>query len=149
MSVNDQQPIGSGGFDVQVLVDRKAYAPGEMVRITVSATNHSDRWIEQHVMGWRRFELSVRDQWHRAVATDEETRPADTPMVDRWMPGQMTIWPVYWHQHQGPVVATWSSHPVGPLVEPGRYRVRVRWLAREPDRLASVIEADSAWFDIV
>jgi quercetin dioxygenase-like cupin family protein len=39
------------GFDVQVLVDRAVYAPGETVRITVTATNHGARPVEHHHPG--------------------------------------------------------------------------------------------------
>lgn len=136
------------GFDVQVLVDQVVYAPSQIVRITVSASNHTDRWIEQCADGWRRFELSIRDELHRVVAADEVRREAATPIVDRWLPGQVAIWPIYWRQVTGPIVPAWTSTPSGPPVEPGRYRARVRWLAREPDSLPVVIETDSPWFEI-
>lgn len=142
-------PARQVGFDVQVLVDQVVYAPSQIVRITVSATNHTDRWIEQHAHGWRRFELSIRDELHRVIAADDVHRDADTPIIDRWLPGQVAIWPIYWRQVTGPIVPAWSTTPTGPTVPAGRYRARVRWLAREVGALPAIIEADSPWFDIV
>jgi len=129
------------GFDVQVMTDRAVYAPGETVRITVTAANQGDRFVEHHYPGWQRFVTSVRDEHHRVVADDELDRRADAPAIDRWLPGQIAIWPLYWNQLRGQLVAAWSEAPPGPQADPGRYRVRATWLGREPgsrERLADV-----------
>lgn len=136
------------GFEVGVLVDRSVYAAGETVRITVTATNHGERWAEQHYPGWQRYHLTVRDDHHRVVADDEVGRPAETPAVDRWLPGQMIIFPTYWHQTEGPVVPAWAGEPPGPRCAPGRYRIRVTWLGREPGVRAQLPDAWSPWFDL-
>jgi hypothetical protein len=137
-------PSAFDGFDVQVMVDRAVYAPGETVRITVTAANQGARFVEHRYPGWQRFSTTVRDDHHRVVAEDEVLRAADGPAVDRWLPGQMVIWPMYWNQHRGPLVPAWTQEPPGPPAEPGRYRIRVTWLGREPgarDRLADVWSA--------
>jgi hypothetical protein len=136
------------GFDVQVLVDRPIYASGETVRITVTATNHGPRPVEHHYPGWQRYHLSIRDEWHRVVADDEVHRAADTPAVDRWLPGQMVIQPTYWGQTAGPVVPAWTDEPPGARVAPGRYRVRVTWLGRVPGERAQLPDAWSRWFEL-
>lgn len=129
------------GFDVQVMTDRGVYAPGETVRITVTAANQGDRFVEHQYPGWQRFVTSVRDDHHRVVADDELDRRADAPAVDRWLPGQIAIWPLYWNQLRGELVPAWGDAPPGPPVAPGRYRIRVTWLGRESgsrERLADV-----------
>lgn len=150
MSLGEVDPaaVPFEGFDLQVLVDRPVYAPGETVRITVTATNHSSRFVEHRYPGWQRFELSVRDASHHVVADDIVERSAETPGVDRWLPGQMAIWPVYWAQARGPIVPARVGQPAGPVVEPGRYRVRVRWLGQEPGWRERPAEVDSAWFEL-
>lgn len=137
------------GFELQVLVDRIVYAPGDTVRVTVSATNHAERFVEHRYPGWQRYELTVRDRSHRVVADDLVERRADTDAVDRWLPGQMALFPVYWVQTRGPVVPAWAAPaPPGPRVEPGRYRVRVTWLGREPGSRDQLPDAWSPWFEI-
>lgn len=150
----DEQPFRLdldpfAGFEVAVVVDRAVYSAGDTVRVTVSATNHGDRFVEHHYPGWQRFELSVRDAYHRAVATDRVDRSAETPGVDRWLPGQMVLYPVYWGQHEGPVVPAWTHEPPGPRVASGRYRIRVTWLGRVPGFRAEPPEVWSAWFELV
>jgi hypothetical protein len=136
------------GFELQVLVDRAAYAPGETVRLTVSATNHGPRPVEHHYPGWQRYHLSVRDELHRVVADDEVTRTAQGPAVDRWLPGQMMILPTYWTQTGGPLVPAWTIEPPGPPVPAGRYRARVTWLGRVPGRRGVLPDAWSRWFQL-
>jgi hypothetical protein len=137
------------GFDLGVVVDRPVYAAGDTVRITVSATNHADRYVEHRYPGWQRYHLGIRDEFHRTVADTEVTRTAEQEALDRWLPGQMVIFPTWWAQQEGPVVPAWSSDRVGPRVAPGRYRVRVRWLGREPGSRAEAPEAVSPWFELV
>ncbi len=136
------------GFDLQVMVDRSVYAPGETVRITVTAANQGDRFVEHRFPGWQRFTTSVRDEYHRVVADDELDRAASAPMVDRWLPGQLTIWPLYWNQHEGALIPAWADQPPGPRVAPGRYRIRVTWLGRETGRRDELADAWSAPFDL-
>jgi hypothetical protein len=136
------------GFDLQVLVDRGVYAPGETVRITVTAANQGDRFIEHRYPGWQRYVLSVRDERHRIVADDELDRPAEQPAVDRWLPGQIAIWPTYWNQNAGPMVPGRGGDPGGPRVAPGRYRVWVVWLGREPGARDRLPESTSSWFEL-
>ncbi len=146
MTPDDPEPLhlpdpAFEAFDVQVMTDRAVYAPGETVRITVTAANQGDRFVEHHYPGWQRFVTSVRDDHHRVVADDELDRHADAPAVDRWLPGQIAIWPLYWNQLRGHLVPAWSDAAPGPSADPGRYRVRVTWLGREPgsrERLADV-----------
>ncbi|HSK24415.1 MAG TPA: hypothetical protein VK906_14615 [Egicoccus sp.] len=142
----DLEPFA--GFEVAVLVERAAYAPGETVRITVTATNGGDRFVEHHYPGWQRFVLSVRDEYHRVVAEDTVARRAEHAAVDRWLPGQMLIFPTWWNQTAGPLVPGWTGRPPGPRVEPGRYRVRASWLGREPGVVAELPDAWSAWFTL-
>ena len=137
------------GFDLQVLVDRSVYAAGETVRISVTATNHADRFVEHEYPGWQRFVLTVRDEHGRPVADDELQRPAPTPARDRWVPGQMAIWPTWWHQTAGAIVAARAVAPPAPRVEPGRYRVRATWLGREAGSRVMLPDAFSPWFEIV
>ncbi len=137
------------GFEVAVIVDRAVYAPGDTVRITVTATNDGARWTEHHYPAWQRYQLSIRDSHHRVVADDDIARPTEAPAVDRWLPGQMMILPTYWHQTEGPVVPAWADEPPGPRCAPGRYRVRVTWLGREPGSRATVPDAWSRWFELV
>jgi hypothetical protein len=142
----DQEPFA--GFDLQVLVDRVVYAPGDTVRITVSATNGGDRFVEHHYPDWQRYELTVRDHAHRVVADDLVERRAGTPAVDRWLPGQMVLWPVYWAQTRGPVVPARVGEPPGRPAGPGRYRVRITWLGREPGSRERLPDAWSPWFEL-
>lgn len=136
------------GFDLQVLTDRTVYAHGETVRITVTATNHGERFVEHHYPGWQRYVLTVRDERHRVVADDEVDRRATSDAIDRWLPGQMVIWPTYWNQTSGPLVPGRADEVPGPAVAPGRYRVRVTWLGREPSVRARPAEVDSSWFEL-
>lgn len=136
------------GFDVQVLTDRIIYAPGETVRITVTAANQGERWVEHHYPGWQRYELTIRDERHRVVADDVITRKTDRPAIDRWLPGQIAIWPTYWNQHAGPIIPARGGDPAGPRVPPGRYRAWVAWLGREPGIRARPAEAVSPWFEL-
>lgn len=139
------------GFEVTAIVDRPVYASGEMVRITVSATNHGERYREHVHPGWQRFEVSVRDEHHREVAhAVPDAAPAtQADAVDRWLPGQMLITPLYWAQNEGPVVPGWSLDAPGPRVPPGRYRVRVTWLGHDPKARGEIPDAWSGWFEIV
>lgn len=137
------------GFEVAVLVDRQVYSAADPVRITVTAANRGSGFREHRYPGWQRYELSVRDEYHRVVADDRLDRPASGPALDRFAPGQMLIQPTYWAQTAGPVVPGWSDQPPGPRVAPGRYRVRVTWLGREPGRRGELPDAWSAWFELV
>lgn len=147
----DQEPFA--GFEVQAIVDRPVYGPSDVVRITVSATNHADRFVEQRYPGWQRFVLSVRDERHHVVASDEVRRPVGARsgegFADRWLPGQMLLLPTYWNQTAGPLRPAWSADAVGPRVPAGRYRARATWLGREPGTVAEPPDAWSAWFEIV
>lgn len=142
------------GFELAVMVDRTAYAPGDVVRATVTATNAGPRFVEHRYPGWQRFSLSVRDEQHREVAhADADAAPRlgtdAVGIVDRWLPGQMSITPVYWNQNEGPVVPGWSHDAIGPRVAPGRYRIRVSWLGSEPGVRGELPDAWSAWFTLV
>jgi hypothetical protein len=152
-----EQPFVHGdepyaGFEVQVLADRRVYGPGEVVRLTVTATNQADRATVHRYPGWQRFVLTVRDEQHRPVASDEvdplRVPAAAEPFVERWLPGQMVILPSYWAQTAGPLRPAWSDTPPGPRVAPGRYRARVSWLGREPGALGEVPESFSTWFEL-
>jgi hypothetical protein len=144
--LEDHEPFA--GFDLQVLVDRGVYAPGETVRVTVTAANQGERFVEHRYPGWQRFVLSVRDERHRIVADDELDRPAEQPAIDRWLPGQIAIWPTYWNQSGGAMVPGRGGEPGGPRVEPGRYRVWAVWLGREPGARARLPEVTSSWFEL-
>lgn len=144
--LDEHQPFA--GFDLQVLVDRGVYAPGETVRITVTAANQGDRFVEHHYPGWQRYVMSVRDEHHRIVADDELDRKADTPAIDRWVPGQLAIWPTYWNQGSGLLVPGRSRTSAGPRVAPGRYRVWAVWSGREPGRRDRLPEVTSPWFEL-
>ena len=149
----DEAPSASGveafdGFDLQVMTDRTVYAPTQTVRISVTAANQGARLVEHHYPAWQRYILSVRDERHRVVASDEIDRTASTVAVDRWLPGQIAIWPSYWNQHLGPLVPAWVDEPPGPRVEPGRYRIRVDWLGREPGSRLRLPEAWSPFFEL-
>jgi hypothetical protein len=137
------------GFDLQVLVDRGVYAPGETVRVTVTAANQGDRFVEHRYPGWQRYVLSIRDERHRIVADDELDRSAEQPAVDRWLPGQIAIWPTYWNQSAGAMVPGRGGGVPGPRIEPGRYRVWVAWLGREPGARDRLPEATSGWFELI
>lgn len=141
------------GFELAAMVDRPAYAAGETVRVTVTATNSGSRFATHEYPGWQRFALSVRDEHHREVAhADADAAPAtDTQpaMVERWLPGQMSIVPVYWGQNEGPIVPAWSRDLAGPRVPPGRYRMRVTWLGREPGSRAELDDAWTGWFSLL
>lgn len=145
-SASVPQPFS--GFDLQVLVDRPVYAPGETVRISVTAANHGGRFVEHHYPGWQRYLLAICDQWHRPVADDEVVRPEDMPALDRWLPGQVAIWPTYWAQGGGPIVPGRTGEAPGTRVSPGRYRARVTWLGREPGQRARLADAWSNWFEL-
>ncbi len=144
--LEDHEPFA--GFDLQVLVDRGVYAPGETVRVTVTAANQGERFVEHRYPGWQRYVLSVRDERHRIVADDELDRAAEQPAIDRWLPGQIAIWPTYWNQSTGAMVPGRSGEVAGPRVEPGRYRVWVVWLGREPGARDRLPEATSQWFEL-
>lgn len=149
-------PTGTGavappsGFEVVALTDAAVYAAGQVVRITVTATNAEDRRVEHHYPGWHRFEITVRDEYHRVVAGEgAAAEPGDGGFTDRWLPGQVAIFPLYWAQHEGPLVPARSSEPPGPRTLPGRYRVRVTWLGREPGSTVSPPDAWTPWFELV
>lgn len=137
------------GFEVGVITDRTVYAPGDTVRITVSASNTGGRFVEHRYEGWQRFESTVRDEYHRVVAHDRVTRSADTPFRDRWLPGQTAIYPLYWAQQEGPIVPAWSDQSPGPRVPAGRYRVRVTWKGRVGEHPGEMRDAWSDWFELV
>lgn len=137
------------GFEVTVITDRSVYAVGDTVRITVTATNGAPRLLEQHYPGWQRFHTTVRDSYHRPVATDEISGAPADGFRDRWLPGQLVIFPLYWAQHEGPLVPGWSDEPPGPRVDPGTYRVRVSWLGREATTAGVLPDVWSGWFEIV
>lgn len=141
-------PTPYDGFELQVLVDRSVYAPGEQVRITVTATNHAARFVEHRYPGWQRFALEIRDERHRVVADDRVAQEVHGDGIERWLPGQMTIWPVYWAQTSGPLVPARERQLAGPPPAAGRYRVRCRWLGREPGPRSLPPEVDSAWFTL-
>ncbi len=145
--LRDREPML--GFEVAAMTDRPVYAVGETVRVTVTATNGGGRWVEQHYPGWQRFVVSVRDEHHREVAHDEVDRPPGPGFTDRWLPGQMVIYPSYWGQHAGPLVPAWTDEPPGPRVATGRYRVRVTWLGREPGSRVTLEDAWTGWFELV
>jgi hypothetical protein len=146
-------PLPFEGFDLQVLTDRPVYAEGEPVRITVSATNHAARAVEHRFAGWQRFDVTIRDDTHHVVAehliAEHVARGSAGDALDRWLPGQMALWPLYWAQHSGPLVPAHAGLPAGPRVPPGRYRVRVAWLGREAELPARGPEATSGWFELV
>lgn len=148
----DQDPFH--GFEVTAEVDRAAYRAGDVVRVTVAATNDTPRFVVHRYPGWRRFELTVRDTHHRTVAETVADRAPDEEaagpgLADRWLPGQMLILPVYWPQHEGPVVPGWSDEAPGPRVAPGSYRVRVSWLGEVPGSRGEVADAWTSWFEVV
>ncbi|MEX1178866.1 MAG: hypothetical protein WEB09_10425 [Nitriliruptor sp.] len=145
--VLDHEPFA--GFEVAVLVDRHVYAATEPVRITVTAANRSDRFVEHRYPGWQRCVLSVRDELHRVVADDRIDRPAEGDALDRFAPGQLLIQPTYWAQGSGPIVAGWAREPTGPRVPTGRYRVRATWLGREAGHRSELPDAWSPWFELV
>ncbi|MDX1657533.1 MAG: hypothetical protein R3343_01820 [Nitriliruptorales bacterium] len=151
--MTDGVPLGGepgpfAGFEVTVVTDRTVYAPGDTVRISVSAANTGDRFVEHEYRGWQRFETTVRDEYHHVVAHDRVARPAPEPVRDRWLPGQTAIYPLYWAQQEGPIVPSWTTELPGPRVEPGRYRVRVTWQGSEPGRPGELADAWSRWFEI-
>lgn len=152
MTPPDEELVGPpdplAGFDVAVLTDRRVYAAGEAVRITVTATNHETPVIHEYP-GWLRFELTVRDATHREVAAVGTDLDPDGGFADRWLPGQMAIWPLYWAQGAGPIVPAWTQQPPGPRVEPGRYRLRVSWLGRPAGSWTRLSDVHSEWFELV
>lgn len=141
------------GFELTVAVDRPVYAAGETVRITVAATNDADRAVEHVYPGWQRVLLTIRDERHRAVASDEAVDVdghATGEFRDRWLPGQLLLLPTWWDQRAGAVRPAWVADPgVGERVAPGRYRVRASWLGREPGPAVTPPEAWSGWFELV
>jgi hypothetical protein len=151
---DDERPFSPetepfAGFELGVLTDRPVYAPGETVRITVTATNAGTRWAEHRYGGWQRYVLSVRDELHREVATDAVRRRAPEAWVERWLPGQMAIFPTYWGQQEGPIVPGWGDEPPGPRLPAGRYRIRCTWQGREPNSYAELADAWTGWFELV
>jgi hypothetical protein len=142
----DTEPFA--GFELAVLADRTIYAQGQTVRLTVTATNAGDRFVEHEYPGWQRYRLAILDEHHRVVADDEVTRGTQQPGLDRWLPGQIAIFPVYWNQTGGPLVPAWTDEPPGPPVEPGRYRARVTWIGREPGERQRLADAFSRWFEL-
>lgn len=138
-------------FELGVITDRAAYTAGDVVRLSVVVTNTSARFVEQTWRpGWLRVDVSVRDERHRAVAMAVADRaPTAEPFTDRWAPGQTAIFPLYWSQHQGPIVPAWSTQPAGPRVAPGRYRARAEWRGTAPAGMVDVPDAWSSWFDLV
>lgn len=144
--VADAAPFA--GFEVTVIIDRAVYAPGDTVRVTVTATNGAARPVEHGYPGWQRFHTDVRDRFHRTVASDEVAL-AGEGFRDRWLPGQMVIFPLYWAQQEGPLVPAWSDAPPGPRADTGRYRIRVSWLGREPGGVAALPDVWSGWFELV
>lgn len=148
----EPSPLGDepfAGFDLQVMTDRPVYAAGDTVRITVTAANQGPRFVEHHYPGWQRFLVTVRDDHHRPVADDELDRPAAQVAIDRFLPGQIVIWPIYWNQQTGPLVPAWADDPPGPRAAPGRYRIRVSWLGREPGVRGQPADAWSSPFELV
>lgn len=145
------------GFELSVSVDRPVYAAGETVRITVAATNDADRAVEHVYPGWQRVVLTIRDERHRAVASDEvgDVVPGapDAPrgeFRDRWLPGQLLLLPTWWDQRADVIRPAWAEDPgVGERVTPGRYRVRASWRGREPGPAVAPPEAWSSWFELV
>ncbi len=155
--LHDALHVPFHGFELTVAVDRPVYAGGEPVRITVAATNDADRSVEHTYPGWQRVVLSVRDERHRVIATDDLAghvpgRPL-TPQGefrDRWLPGQLLLLPTWWDQREGAMRPAWAADAgVGVRVEPGRYRVRASWTGREPGPSVSPPEAWSSWFELV
>lgn len=146
------------GFELSVGVDRPVYAAGQPVRMTVAATNDAARCVEHVYPGWQRVVLSVRDEQHRAVASDDlgdhvpgSPRRVSGPATDRWLPGQLVLLPSWWDQRADVLRPAWRPPGEGPgdRVPPGRYRVRATWLGREPGRAAAAPEAWSSWFELV
>lgn len=137
------------GFEVSATVDGAAFRAGQIVRLTVAAVNNGPHFVVHRYPGWRRFDLTVRDRHHRVVAHSELDRSDEGGFDDRWLPGQMLLFPVYWTQHEGPVVPAWSDEVPGPRVEPGRYRARVAWLGRVPGSRGRLGDVWSSWFEIV
>lgn len=137
------------GFEVTVVSDRAVYAVGETVRLTVSAVNGAADRVEHHYPGWQRFVLTIRDSYHRVVATDAAEIPDDGGFTDRWLPGSAALFPRYWSQSEGPIVPAWSDQPPGPRVEAGRYRARVTWLGRHGTAPAPLEDVWTPWFDLV
>lgn len=143
----DQEPFH--GFELQALVDHEAYQAGQVVRITVTVYNGARRFVEHRYPGWERFEVSIRDEQHRSVAETHVDRPGGEGFVDRWLPGQMAIFPVYWSQGEGPLVPEWTDDPPGPRPPPGRYRARISWLGREAGSHTRLPDARTPWFRLV
>lgn len=136
------------GFELAVLADRAVYAPGQTVRLSVTATNGGDRFVEHRYPAWQRYRLAILDELHRVVADDEIDRGAQTPALDRWLPGQIAIFPVYWNQTSGPLVPAWTGQPPGEAVPAGRYRARVTWEGREPGERQRLPDVFSRWFEL-
>lgn len=161
--MSEEQPFESlrvplHGFELTVAVDRPVYAAGEAVRITVAATNDADRAVEHVYPGWQRVVLTIRDERHRAVATDEvgvgevpgTGGAAGGDFRERWLPGQLLLLPTWWDQRTAAIRPAWVADPgVGERVAPGRYRVRASWLGREPGPAVAPPEAWSTWFELV
>lgn len=145
------------GFELTVAVERPVYAAGESVRITVAAGNDADRAVEHVYPGWQRVVLTVRDERHHVVATDElgpevpgRPPPPAGDFRDRWLPGQLVLLPTWWDQRAGALRPGWVADPgVGDRVASGRYRVRATWLGREPGPPVPPREAWSGWFELV
>jgi hypothetical protein len=155
--LHDALHVPFHGFELSVAVDRPVYADGEPVRVTVAATNDADRAVEHAYPGWQRVVLTVRDERHRAVATDglaghvPGTRGTPTGVFcDRWLPGQLVLLPTWWDQRAEVIRPAWAEDPgVGVRVDPGRYRIRATWLGRESGPQVNPPEAWSNWFQLV
>jgi hypothetical protein len=152
------EPGAFHDFELTVAVDQRVYAQGQPVRLTVSAANTGERSVEHVYPGWQRVVVTVRDERHRAVATDDlgdhvpgEPRATTASAVDRWLPGQALLLPSWWDQRRDVVRPAWrpAGDVPGERVEPGRYRVRATWLGREPGGSAPAPEAWSNWFELV
>jgi hypothetical protein len=155
--VHDALHVPFHGFELTVAVDRAVYSTGEAVRVTVAAVNDADRAVEHSYPGWQRVVLTVRDEQHRVVASDElvgtvpgRPMPPRGEFRDRWLPGQMMLLPTWWDQRQHVIRPGWVPNgDAGMRVEPGRYRVRASWTGREPGPGVPPPEAWSAWFELV
>ena len=153
-----EPPSPFHGFELSVAVDAPVYAAGQPVRITVAVTNDSARAVEHVHPGWQRVVLTVRDERHRAVASDElhdhvpgVERVPTTPLADRFLPGQLLLLPTWWDQRADVLRPAWRPEGDGPgeRVLPGRYRIRATWLGREPGLPGPSPEAWSSWFELV
>lgn len=155
---HDPTGVAYHGFSLRVEVDRPVYAPAQPVRITVVAAHDGPHAVEHVHRGWQRVVLSVRDDRHRAVATDELDadalrRPVRVdvaqPARDRWLPGTVLLLPSWWDQRTGVLRPEWSLADPGEPVPGGRYRIRAAWQGREPGAGGVPPEAWSPWFELL